>query len=277
MRNNITKQIFKTMQANNVLSLPRLGLLFRQGFVHNFRMLLISVVAFCGALFLLLLAIQALESDSKNIDREKFAAIFMFIVIPLSIIYTGTAFPAFRSKEKSYSYLLVPASAFEKFIFEFFNRVFLFLIVIPVLYWAVFNIEVGFAKAIMREHVFESRALTDLLAMADSSTPGRVWGLMTVLASLIVVIPFTGAASFTKYPVPKTLFIVAVVFLFNFLIAYLFIEVVGVGNYHLPADDKSVLFIEEETSAFRAATIYGLIINAGLLLAAYFKLREKEV
>jgi hypothetical protein len=255
------------MQANNVLSLPRLGLLFRQGFVHNFRMLLISVVAFCGALFLLLLAIQALESGSKNIDRESFAVIFMFIVIPLSIIYTGTAFPAFRSKEKSYSYLLL----------EFFNRVFLFLIVIPVLYWAVFNIEVGFAKAIMRDHVFESRAITDLLVITDSATPARVWGLAGVLAMLIVVIPFTGAASFIKYPLPKTLFIVAVVFFFNFFIVYLFVEVVGVKDYNLPKDDQSVLFIEEQADAFRAATIYGVIINVGLLIAAYFKLREKEV
>jgi hypothetical protein len=263
------------MQANNILSIPRLGLLFRQGFIHNSRMMVMSFVAFCGALFLLLLIIQ-LAGGHNSLDQESFSVIFLFIVIPLAIIYAGTAFSGFRSKEKSYSYLLTPASAFEKFLFEFINRVLLFVIIVPLVYWVVFNIEGRFVTAVAPDYAFVPRKLVDLLAVIHDPDP--MWAYaVAVFAMLIFTIPFAGAASFNKYPLPKALFIVALLFFFNGFLIYLFVVPLGFENYTLPEGKRYILFIENEDSAVRALTGYGLLINVGLLLAAYFKLKEKEV
>jgi hypothetical protein len=263
------------MQANNILSIPRLGLLFRQGFIHNYKMIGISLVAFCGGLFLLLLGIQLVGGDNA-FDSESFSGTFLFVVIPMAIIYTGTAFPAFRSKEKSYSYLLVPASTFEKFIFEFFNRVVLFLIIMPLAYWLVFNLEGHFVVTVKPSYAFAPRTMADLLAVVHDPEPAWKYAVV-VFVLLIFTIPFAGAASFTKFPLPKTLFIVALLFFFNLFMVYLFVEVFEFKNYHLQGDNQSILFMEGEAEALRALTGYGLVINAGLLLTTYFKLREKEV
>jgi len=234
-----------------------------------------SLVAFCGGLFLLLMAIQ-LVADNNSFDSETFSGTFLFVVIPMAIVYTGTAFPGFRNKEKSYSYLLTPASAFEKFLFEFINRVLLFLIIIPLLYWMVFNVEGHFVVTVKPGYAFVPRTMSDLLAVFHDADP-RWKYTVAVFSLLIVTIPFAGAASFTKFPLPKTLFIVALVFFFNFFMGYLFVEVFEFKNYELEEGNRSILFIENETGALRALMGYGLVINAGLLLTTYFKLREKEV
>jgi hypothetical protein len=265
------------MQANNTLSLPRLGLLFRQGFIHNYKMIAISLVAFCGGLFLLLLTIH-LADDSPYFSTESFSGIFLAIVIPLSIVYAGTAFPGLRSKEKSYSYLLTPVSALEKFLFEFFNRVLLFLVTIPLLYWIIFHLEGSVVTALAPErYSFTPKKMIDLLAVFREPGQWDAKYAVAVAALLIFTVPFAGAASFTKLPLLKTLFIVALLFFFNFFIIYLFAEVVGVKDYELPEGDKSILFIEGGTELLHAMTGYGMIINIGLLLTTYFKLREKEV
>jgi hypothetical protein len=217
-----------------------------------------------------------LVADNNSFDGETFSGTFLFVVIPMAIIYTGTAFSGFRNKEKSYSYLLTPASAFEKFLFEFVNRVLLFLIIIPVLYWLVFNLEGNFVVTVKPSYAFVPRTMTELLAVFHDADPGWEYAA-AVFALLIFTIPFAGAASFTKFPLPKTLFIVALVFFFNFFMVYLFIEVFKFNNYELEEGNRSILFIENETEALRALTGYGLVINAGLLLTTYFKLREKEV
>lgn len=255
----------------------RLGLLFRQGFIHNYKMIAISLVAFCGGLFLLLLTIQLAERG-PYFSTESFSAIFLFIVIPLAIVYTGTAFPGLRSKEKSYSYLLIPASALEKFLFEFFNRIFLFLVIIPVMYWIIFHVEGSLVTALAPDYYsFAPKTMTDLLAVFREPEQWNAKYAVAVGALLIFTIPFAGAASFTKFPLPKTLFIVALLFFFNVFIVYLFAEIMGFRNYELPEGDQSILFMEGEKDLLRVLTGYGLLINAGLLLTTYFKLKEKEV
>jgi hypothetical protein len=264
------------MQANNILSITRLGLLARQGFIHNARMIGMSVVGFCGILFLVLIAFQA-SSGNQTINDDAFSGIFLFVAIPLAIVYTGTAFPGLRSKEKSYSYLLTPASAFEKFLFEFINRVLLFFVVIPVLYWIVFHLEGRFMASVGPEYTFWPHKFVDLLAAVNGSHQPAEWAwVMPVFALLLVTIPFAGAASFTKYPLPKTLFIVGLLFFFNFLIGYLLVTGLRLEDYNVP-HGSSILFIENEEDAWRTMGGYGLVINAGLLVATYFKLKEKEV
>jgi len=265
------------MQSNNTLSLSRLGLLFRQGFIHNYKMIAISLVAFCGGLFLLLLTIQVVERGPYY-TAESFSGIFLFIVIPMSIVYAGTAFPGLRTKEKSYSYLLTPASVLEKFIFELVNRVLLFVIIIPLLYWIVFHVEGSIARAISPQHfLFSPRDMSELFAMVDK--PASLgWSCAFALGGMLIfTIPFAGAASFTKFPLPKTLFIVGLLFFVNFFLVYVFVQVMMLEDLTLPEDNQSILFMDGEADVSRALTGYGLVINTGLLVATYFKLREKEV
>ena len=103
-------------------------------------MLIISAVGYCGAVFLVLFLGQ-LANDKEAFGIGPFLSFMVAFVAVFGIIYVGYSFPAMRSKEKSFGYLTLPASALEKFVFEFLNRIVVVLIVLPLLYWIVFNLE----------------------------------------------------------------------------------------------------------------------------------------
>src|SRR5690606_19233305 len=146
------------MKISDTFNITRFGLLVKQHLIHNHRMLLISIVGFCGGLFMLLLIIQAMNQfDSWS--QDAYYGTFITIFIATALLYAGTSFPSLRSREKSYSYLLNPASTLEKFLFELISRIVLFIILIPLLYWVVFHVEGYFRQAVYCRFGFVCRTL----------------------------------------------------------------------------------------------------------------------
>ena len=102
------------MSTNNTFSLPRFIQLAKQGLVHNQKLILLTLVGFCGALFILFFFIQLSNDFRQGTDPQIFVPVFMVIFFGGGILFTGNAFPGLRTKEKTISYLMLPASSFEK-------------------------------------------------------------------------------------------------------------------------------------------------------------------
>src|SRR5690349_17301356 len=139
--------------SNNIFSGKRLQLLFRQHFIHNAQFLLLSAVAYVGVIFIVLCLTQ-MGNDLKPHDLANFQGFLVGLVSLFGILYVGHSFPAFRSKESSIHYLMLPASVLEKFIFEFIIRIVLALLVLPLLYWITFNMQ-GYVFGIFTEEIFD--------------------------------------------------------------------------------------------------------------------------
>ncbi len=264
------------MKTSDTFSVTRFGLLVKQHLIHNHRMLLISIVGFCGGLFILLLIIQAtndFDALSESVVRGTFIAIF----IPTVLLYTGSSFPGLRIREKSYGYLLNPASVLEKFIFELTSRIILCIILVPLLYWIVYHVEGYFLQAVYPRFEFVPQSIVEI-PLLDMRVPEGAtlpyWALAMPFAFglLLFTLPFTGASIFMKYPLPKTLFGVALVFFFHVFLVFFFLEILDFDEGH---GNGRVLGMDAE-GAIKFFTIYAVIANVMLLTTTYFKLKERE-
>jgi hypothetical protein len=262
--------------SNNIFSGKRLQLLFKQHFIHNSQFLLLSAVAYIGVIFIVLCLTQA-GNDLKPHDLANFQAAMVGLVSVFGILYVGHSFPAFRSKESSIHYLMLPASALEKFTFEFIIRIVLALVILPLLYWVTFNMQ-GYFFGIFTEEAFEPIGI-QYTVLIDEDVPEDfqflIYCVITGGVFFVLSLVFTGSAMFDKQPLVKSLFTVAVVVMFFGLYSYVVVEHLGFGRYNPP--DFMFTVPLEERSALTAVSIALFAATIVMLFVAFRKLKEREV
>ncbi len=264
------------MQTNHLFSFQRLLLLGKQSFLINKKLIGISLAGFFGVLFLLLLWFQ-FNSHYTRWENKSWMLTFAFLFLTMGIIYTGLSFPAFRSKEKSMAYLMLPASSTEKFVFELLSRIVVFIFLMPVFFWLVANFEGVVVHSFIPELTNYKFSFGDVYAVMNKG--GKFEGWPTVLAvqgALFVFISaFTGASHFSKSPLLKTMFTISIIAAGYALFTYLLVKGLNLQEYH-PVHDR-ILFIDRENSAIASFAILSTLVNLCLLTIAWFRLKEKEV
>lgn len=264
------------MQQNNSFSINRLFLLYRQAFIENKKELLIYIGGLCGGI-LIVTSFFILAMDTNMLARpetwknQKYIVLFMFMFVGLGILYNSMAFPGFRSKEKSLTYLMLPVSRLEKFFFEFTNRLLLYIIGFPVLAWLLMNL-LGFVI-----HELEPGFVNYKFDLTPVFTEFQGWekALAFFAGLLMFTIPFTGASHFQKKTLIKTLFTLAITFGAFGLLAYLLFKGLDLGNYN-PVN-KRITFISSKEDVIQSLCLAAIATNLLLLTVSYFKLKEKEV
>jgi hypothetical protein len=256
------------MKMSDQFNINRFGLLVRQDLIHNFKLYVLSLVGFCGGLFILLFLMKMVDGFSAW-TVNAFFELFLTVFIATGIMFSGSAFPGLRTREKSYSYLLNPASVLEKFLLEFTGRIVVFIILVPLLYWIIFNAEGYLLQLLNDKFIFKPYFFTDV-----PMRPPNNWVIGSAISFgfMILMIPFTGAAIFMRYPLPKTLFSIAVIFFFNMFLVYFFLEILGVKSY---SHTNTVLWMTSAEDVFKFLTIYATIGDLVLIAAAYLKLKER--
>lgn len=262
--------------SNNIFNGKRFLLLFKQHFIHNTQLLLLSTVAYIGVIFIVLSLVQ-MENNLQPLNLEAFQGFMIGFVAIFGILYVGHSFPAFRSKENTINYLMVPASLPEKFAFEFISRIGLALLMLPLLYWLTFHFH-GYFFTMFTDQMFEPIGLQYLVKIDEVMQEDYEVIIYTVISAAVIlalVLAFTGAAMFTKQPLIKSLFAVAVIVIFFLGYSYVVIEHLGVGKYNPP--DNMWLIPRDELTVLRyvaAALIMSIVV---MLIVAYRKLKEREV
>jgi hypothetical protein len=234
-----------------------------------------SLVAFAGGLFILLLFVQFMDGFQPKPDGANFA-LAIFVIIAMGILCAGTAFPGLRTKEKAQGYLLLPASTFEKFLMEFLTRIILFMLIVPAVYWVVGNLEGNLVRLFQPSFYFNPQVpfVSFGMHVGPPGFMGWVYSLAISMYALVLTIPFTGATIFTKNPLIKTLFGVAIIFFFNLLVIYFFLSVLDFRRYY---PSGRILFMADGDDSIIAGAIICTVMCMGFICAAYFKLKEKEV
>lgn len=258
--------------SNNVFSGKRFQLLVKQHFIHNAQFLLLSGGAYVGVIFIVLSLVQAGNSLEPH-RFESFQAFLITFVTVFGILYVGHSFPAFRSKESTISYLMMPASAFEKFLFEFVSRIGVILLTLPLLFWITFHLQ-GYFFSLFTDQIFSSVGVQYLVKI-DDDVPGLVYWLTSGGMLFALSLAFTGSAMFTKQPLVKSLFAVALIVMFFGGYSYIIVEHVGVGRFNPPETMLLIPLDEEPALTFFTLALYAA--SAVMLIVAYFKLKEREV
>jgi hypothetical protein len=262
--------------SNNTFSWKRFQLLFKQHFIHNAQFLWLAAVAYVGVIFIVLSIVQV-GNDFKSHNLESFQGFMIAFFIVFAMLYVGHSFPAFRSKESTIPYLMIPASSFEKFLFEFVIRIILILVTLPLLYWITFNVH-GYFFAIFTEENFQSIGLQYLVRLDDDAPENYLFIIYSIITGgvlLALSVAFAGSAMFDKQPLVKSLFSVAVIIAFFGGYSYIVVEHLGVGRYNPP--DHMMLVPLKEINALRSIAVVLFVSTAVMLFVAYRKLKEREV
>jgi hypothetical protein len=144
------------------------------------------------------------------------------------------------------------------------------------LYWATFNMQ-GYFFDLFTEEIFEPIGVQYVIKIDD--IPPTYWlliyGLTTGGVLFALSLAFTGAAMFTKQPLVKSLFAVAIVVMFFVGYSYIIIEHLGVGRYNPP--ERMVFVPLEEDRALPTISVALFAATILMLFVAYRKLKEREV
>ncbi len=264
------------MQTNQLFSFQRLMQLGKQSFIINKKLIGITLAAFSGILFFALFLMQS-NSHFVNWDNKDSIVTFIALFFVMGIMYSSLAFPAFRSKEKSMTYLMLPTSAAEKFVFEILVRIFAFIFLMPLFYWLVANIEGLVVHSFIPELTNYKFSFSGTLAEWENQGKFEGWARLLAIQGILFVFisSFTGASHFSKSPLLKTILTFSLILAGYGIFSYLLFKGFNLREYH-PSDDR-ILFISNKNTALEVSAILSTILNIILLSVAWFKLKEKEV
>ncbi len=198
--------------------------------------------------------------------------VFLFAFFGGCLIWCGMAFPGLRSQGKRMDFLMTPASSFEKYLFEFINRILLYLILFPIIYWSVTNLVSGIFHSYNLEYINYKFSFGDLI---NSNWSKRELALAMSLGLLMFTLPFTGATYFQKLSLLKMMLIVPLFMGIYFGIGYLLVKGLHIQDYRLV--NNRVLFMYGPEEGKLAGIWAAVVGNLAILTIGYFKIKEKEV
>lgn len=260
------------MQTNNLFTFQRFAMLCKQSLIINKKLIAISLSGFTGILFIALIVLQSAASF-ENWENHDYMVTFVFLFFQLGIIYSGLSFPAFRSKEKCMAYLMLPATASEKFVFEFLSRIVLYILLMPLLFWIIANLE----GAVVHYFIPEMTNYTfSFIGLNKTHIENEGWISYAIVQGMLFVFIscFTGASHFTKSPLVKTLFTFPVLIAGFGLFIFLLIKGLNLEGIHV--ENNRMFFIKNERDGMVFLAILATMINLSLLAIAWFRLKEKE-
>lgn len=263
------------MKTNNLFSIQRFIMLFRQSVIVNKKLMGISLAGVTGTMFAVLIFIQSM-SYPPYWNVHNYMGVFFLFFFPLGIIYTSLSFPAFRSKEKSIGFLMLPASTSEKFIFALLTRVVAFILFMPLLFWAVANIEGSLF------HHFDPRLYNYKFSFSQSIEELNMamvrdfgWIVIGQICLFVFIAAFAGASHFSKSPLVKTIFTFSLIVAGFLLFTYLIIKGLNLREYDIRENSGHLIDSKEEVKVF--FEIATTAVNLSLLFITWFSLKEKEV
>jgi hypothetical protein len=263
------------MKFNNTFSRERFTMLFRSSFLINRKLITITLAGVAGTFFVSLLLLQKLTGFS-NWHQQGYLATFLVFFLLLGAVYSSLSFPSFRSGVKSVNYLMLPASTFEKFLFELTTRVLAFIIIMPLLFWVVANLEARIVFHYRPDLGRPDFSFIDGWNNFFNFKKMTGWIILLIVNLLIMVFTsiFAGAAYFTKSPLVKTLFTVTIIAVFFSFYIWLLLKAFDIMHYS-PAGSR-VLFINNETQAQAFFALGSSAVNIIIIIMSWFFLKEKE-
>jgi len=265
----------KAMQTTNSFSIHRLLLMFKQSLIINKKRFAIAISAFSGILFITLVWAQA-SVNFSNWGEHAYVSTFVSVFLSLGISYAAFSFPAFRSKEKSMTYLTLPASTSEKFVFELLSRIVAFIILMPILFWVIANLEgvlVHYYYPELINYQFSyGKSLTSFTKDVDVK---QVIFLIIQMVLFGFIAPFTGGSHFSKSPLFKTLLTFSIIVVSYFLFSLFLVKAFDLLQ-GLSAGNKGMHFRGNREIAIIMFKIGFTLTNLSLLAIAWFSLKEKE-
>lgn len=267
------------MQPNNVLDFRRLGYYFQQHLVAAFRPYLLGILAIFG--LMIILPSLVVLSNNSHIELSDIVAFYYIGLFFGGLLFTSMAFSDFNNKEKGVSFLMLPASQFEKFITAFLVTTVGFFLVYHLCAYTAFIIV---NKIAIAKNTFGIRMDWDFLG--NEKGQRYIYFVYIFLHAVFLV----GALYFNKLAFIKTLVVLLLILLglyllncvFAFILfgsnmRYIFEQVPFVLIGTRPSGNGNSTYVISEQMAKSYIFIAKYLLAPILWTIAYFRLKDKEI
>lgn len=274
MVSNLTNQTMKTNQIFNfhrfwkytkstfLLSLKRNGLIWGT----------IATVVFFSSLI-------TMGHNTSNWNYGGWVPLYLFILIVGGILLAGTSFPYFRSREKSILTLMVPVTSFEKLLYEVIEKIIVFIILFPVVFYLFSSFAVTLRNMITPGQIITCNG-RNTFPFELISLKNIYWNRLDediqiplLLGLISTCIALAGTTVFKKYPLIKTIVFIGAVMA---VIAGYFVLYIQKLHFEHPWIESLTRHLKKD-QGFAIAHIATLFACLVVLAFAYFKVKEKEV
>ncbi|MBR8536815.1 hypothetical protein KDU71_14670 [Carboxylicivirga sediminis] len=256
---------------NNTFNINRFGKLLKQQYQLAGKTLALALASiFIGYTLILLI----FTFNNAYIATMEWLPFFIILNSAIALPFAAYAFPAFRSKEKTFDFLLLPCSVTEKFTLNLIIRIIAPWIVLPVIFYISSRLATELALWYFPQSNIEGFRLWAIFSQIDHDD------LFFAIVSIILTglihqsVLFTGATVFRKQPLIKTLLILGAVA--GIIIFYFYIIIGWVEIYKNGRIPWFAVFENNEN------TVYYLIgVEIALLITtlayAFYRVKEKEI
>jgi hypothetical protein len=258
------------MKTNQIFNFKRFRKYALSTLILRYRQLVLMIGAAISGIFLLS---SLIIYNNTNWNSDSWLGFIITVTIVCGLLYTGSSFPSFRSREKTLGYLMVPVSSFEKILYEFVERVVVFVLFFPVFLYLFGNLAANMVTKIYQfQHKVVNIDHLSFINLIKNSSDGSDWVILTGSLA-ILLLAFAGTVSIKKYPLIKT-FIFSMLVLFT-IAGYFYLIMEKLKLQH-PWIENIGDYLHKE-QAISILTIVLLAFSLIIFCYSYFKLKEKEV
>jgi len=253
----------------------RFFLVLKRDFIENGKTALFGILTILS-IFSFILVMISFESNDKGLYDFN-ATFYMMEFFIIGIFFAGMAFKDFRNKEKTMSYLMLPASSFEKFLSMLMLTTIGFFVSYTLLF-ELFNL--------LNIVIIGSLPNALNLELFNPFIPelGKVILVLIPIQALFLI----GAATFKKAPLFYTvLYFFVFLLIYGFVIGLVLKYYTGAMNIRSIGDNTQVIYfsgeVQNQKEINSILSIQTFIFFLTYLLApifwliTWFKIKEKEV
>jgi hypothetical protein len=269
---------------NQFFSLRRFGRFVAYDLKTNYKQYFIAaMILFAAAFVITYLEID--EYDIKGQDNLFYEYFNSFIICFVGfVVFAGLSFPAFSSKKNTISYLMLPASVFEKYSAEFILRIICGGILFLLIFWLSANCAAE-AKCLFynfENHTNYSVSNLSFIKLIKNIFYIKIhhdfynWRRITsndlsakIFCATIIIFVFSVRLFFKRFALVKTVAAgIGIVLILIWAISTFATDFMD--KYFLQNDLQGVVF-------FDYISILFTILCITLLLTGYYKLKEKKI
>ncbi len=238
------------------------------------KILLLTVAgAFIALSFLIFFMFM---TNNYRWDSRSWTPLFFLTGALSALIYIGNSFPYFRKKDTTVSMIMLPASVFEKFVYEYMVRVVLFTLFYPLFFYLTAHIAVPIIQFIFSDREMASFSFDNVfIEVVKKEAHIFLYYVVPALYILAASLFFAGAVIARRHPLIKTLVAIGVVVLSVTGYFYFIVEEMGL-KYGIGYVIEN-LWIKSEESALKTLLVFIIFAIITTLTYTYFKIKEKEV
>jgi hypothetical protein len=252
---------------SNSFNIKRFGLLFKKYTVENVRTYLLSLIVLMG-IFITLIGLMT-EMGTVRLSIETQVLTFTFFILLAGTIFTSNIFSNLSDKRKAIATLMLPASAFEKFLVGWVYSYLFFQIIFTgifyVVLWLFLNIRIHSPM------------------MNLFSTKQNVYVAFLLYAFLHAVFIY-GAIYFKKAHFIKTAFVLFMLILIIWVTNDIILS--NMVHHHIATppftylsfnDDHGYYRINVNASSYFIEGASAILIACLIWTATFFRLKEKQI